>query len=57
MGEVTVEQLATTVGTDPDRVLAKMKDAALPDSAEEECVSHDDKRRLLAHLKSSHGAA
>ena len=57
MAEVTVEQLAKTVGTDPDRLLAQMKDAGLPHSAADESVSDEDKRTLLAHLKKSHGAA
>ena len=30
MAEVTVEQLAKTVGTDPDKLLSQMKDAGLP---------------------------
>ena len=36
MAEVTVEQLAKTVGTDPDKLLSQMKDAGLtPKSADE----------------------
>ena len=55
MAEVTVEQLAKTVGTDPDKLLSQMKDAGLPHKAADEGVSDDDKRTLLAHLKRSHG--
>ncbi len=57
MAEVTVEQLAKTVGTDPEKLLAQMKDAGLPHSAADQGVSDEDKRTLLAHLKKSHGAA
>ena len=57
MVEVTVEQLAKTVGTDPEKLLAQMKDAGLPHSAADQGVSDEDKRTLLAHLKKSHGAA
>ena len=56
MAEVTVEQLAKTVGTDPEKLLAQMKDAGLPHSAADQGVSDEDKRTLLAHLKKSHGA-
>ncbi len=55
MAEVTVEQLAKTVGTDPDKLLSQMKDAGLPHKKADEGVSDDDKRTLLAHLKRSHG--
>ncbi|MEC7518116.1 MAG: translation initiation factor IF-2 N-terminal domain-containing protein, partial [Pseudomonadota bacterium] len=56
MAEVTVEQLAKTVGTDPDKLLSQMKDAGLPHNKADEGVSDDDKRTLLAHLKRSHGS-
>ena len=56
MAEVTVEQLAQTVGTDPDKLLSQMKDAGLPHKKADEGVSDDDKRTLLAHLKRSHGS-
>jgi translation initiation factor IF-2 len=55
MAQVTVEQLAETVGASVDRLLSQMKDAGLPhrDAAEE--VSDEDKQTLLAFLKRSHG--
>ena len=56
MAEVTVEQLAKTVGTDPDKLLSQMKDAGLPHNKADEGVSDDDKRTLLAHLKRNHGS-
>lgn len=55
MAQVTVEQLAETVGASIDRLLAQMKDAGLPHSAADEAVSEEDKQTLLAHLKKSHG--
>ena len=55
MAEVTVEQLAKTVGTDTVKLLSQMKDAGLPHKKADETVSDDDKRTLLSHLKRSHG--
>ena len=55
MAQVTVEQLAETVGASVDRLLAQMKDAGLPHSVADEAVSEEDKQTLLAHLKRSHG--
>lgn len=55
MAQVTVEQLAETVGASVDRLLAQMKDAGLPHSAAEQAVSDEDKQTLLAFLKASHG--
>ena len=55
MAEVTVEQLATTVGASVDRLLGQMKEAGLPHTSAEETVSEADKQTLLAFLKRSHG--
>jgi translation initiation factor IF-2 len=55
MAQVTVEQLAKTVGAGVDRLLSQMKEAGLPHSAADEMVSEEDKQTLLAHLKRSHG--
>jgi len=55
MAQVTVEQLAKTVGTAVDRLLSQMKEAGLPHLAADEMVSEEDKQTLLAHLKRSHG--
>ena len=55
MAQVTVEQLAETVGASISRLLAQMKDAGLPHSSADEPVSEEDKQTLLAHLKKSHG--
>jgi len=56
MAEVTVEQLAKTVGTDAEKLLSQMKDAGLPHKEAGEVASDDDKRKLLGHLKRSHGS-
>ena len=55
MAQVTVEQLAETVGAPVDRLLAQMKDAGLPHREAAEEVSDEDKQTLLAFLKRSHG--
>ncbi|MCH1611640.1 MAG: translation initiation factor IF-2 [Luminiphilus sp.] len=55
MAQVTVAQLAETVGASVDRLLAQMKDAGLPHASADESVSEEDKQTLLAHLKQSHG--
>ena len=55
MAQVTVEQLAETVGASVDRLLSQMKDAGLPHTLADEAVSEEDKQTLLAHLKKSHG--
>ena len=55
MSEVTVKQLAETVGTPVDRLLKQMQEAGLSHSADDELVSDEEKQKLLAHLKASHG--
>ena len=51
MAQVTVSQLAETVGASAERLLAQMKDAGLPHASAEEAVSEEDKQTLLAFLK------
>ncbi len=55
MAQVTVQQLAETVGAPVDRLLTQMKEAGLPHAAAGEAVSEEDKQTLLAYLKRSHG--
>ena len=55
MAQVTVQQLAETVGASVDRLLTQMKEAGLPHSGAEEAVSEEDKQTLLTFLKRSHG--
>lgn len=55
MAEETVRQLAETIGTPVDRLLQQMQEAELPQQAEEDVVSEDQKQQLLTFLKKSHG--
>jgi translation initiation factor IF-2 len=57
MAEVTVKQLADTVGAPVDRLLKQMQQAGLAHKAEDEAVSEQEKQTLLAYLKGSHGEA
>jgi translation initiation factor IF-2 len=55
MAEVTVNELAKTVGASVDRLLLQMKEAGLSHSSAEATVSDEEKQVLLAYLKSLHG--
>ena len=55
MAEVTVEQLAKTVGASEERLLLQMKEAGLPHVRTDQTVSDDDKKILLSYLKRNHG--
>ena len=55
MADVTVSELAKSVGTTVERILAQMKQAGLSHTTEKDPVSADEKQTLLAFLKSSHG--
>ena len=57
MAEVTVSQLAKTVGASVDRLLSQMKEAGLDQQSCDQTVSDEDKQKLLTHLKSSHGTS
>ncbi len=57
MSDVTVKQLAESVGAPVDRLLKQMNEAGLPHSNEAEPVSEDEKQRLLSFLKRSHGSS
>ena len=57
MAEVTISDLAKSIGTTAERLLQQMQDAGLPHKSIEAKVSDDEKQRLLAHLKASHGEA
>ena len=46
MAQVTVQQLAETVGASVDRLLAQMKDAGLPHKGADESVSDEDKQTV-----------
>ncbi len=55
MADVTVRELAVTVGAPVDRLLKQMQDAGLPHTKDGEAVSEEQKQELLAFLKRSHG--
>ncbi|AWF82543.1 translation initiation factor IF-2 [Microbulbifer sp. A4B17] len=55
MAEVTVSELAKSVGATEDRLLKQMKEAGLPHTSADAVVSDEEKQVLLSFLKSSHG--
>ncbi|MFO7704384.1 MAG: translation initiation factor IF-2 N-terminal domain-containing protein, partial [Halopseudomonas sp.] len=55
MAEVTVKDLAQTVGTPLERLLQQMQEAGLPQTSADQHVSDDEKQKLLAFLKNAHG--
>ena len=55
MAEVTVTELAKTVGASVDRLLMQMKEAGLSHASAEATVSDDEKQTLLGYLKGLHG--
>ena len=55
MAEVTVSELAKSVGATEDRLLKQMKEAGLPHTSADAVVSDDEKQVLLKFLKTSHG--
>lgn len=55
MAEVTVSELAESVGASVERLLKQMKEAGLNHASASELVSDEEKQTLLAFLKTSHG--
>ncbi len=55
MAQVTVTELAKTVGASTERLLSQMKEAGLPHASGDEEVSDQEKQTLLAYLKGLHG--
>ncbi|MGB5488235.1 MAG: translation initiation factor IF-2 [Lysobacterales bacterium] len=55
MSQVTVTQLAEVLGISVDKLIAQMSKADIALTSGEDAVSNDDKKKLLAHLRSSHG--
>ncbi|MBX2858517.1 MAG: hypothetical protein KTR17_07625, partial [Cellvibrionaceae bacterium] len=55
MAEVTVSELAKSVGATVDRILVQMKQAGLNHEAADDKVSDKEKQTLLTFLKASHG--
>ncbi|WP_226702051.1 translation initiation factor IF-2 [Microbulbifer elongatus] len=57
MAEVTVSELAKSVGATEERLLKQMQEAGLPHTSADAPVSAEEKQVLLNFLKSSHGSS
>jgi len=57
MSQVTVTQLAEVLGVTPDRLLAQFEEAGISINGADAPVTNDDKKKLLAYLRTSHGKA
>jgi translation initiation factor IF-2 len=55
MSEVTVGQLAEVLGVSIDKLLDQLNSAGIEAASGEDAVSNNDKKKLLAHLRASHG--
>jgi translation initiation factor IF-2 len=55
MADVTVSELAKSVGASVDRLLTQMGQAGLPHKTPADTVSDEEKQTLLTFLKMSHG--
>jgi len=55
MSEVTVKQLAEVLGISLDQLMDQLKDAKISVKNADDEISNEDKRQLLAYLRSSHG--
>ncbi|GAA0852978.1 translation initiation factor IF-2 [Aliiglaciecola litoralis] len=54
MAEVSIEKLASDIGTQVDRLVQQFADAGLTKKAGD-MITEDEKRRLLDHLSKAHG--
>jgi translation initiation factor IF-2 len=55
MSQVTVSQLAEVLGISVEKLVQQMSKADINLTSGDDAVSNDDKKKLLAHLRSSHG--
>ncbi len=55
MSQVTVSQLAEVLGVSVDKLIDQLNQAGIEASTGDQSVSNDDKKKLLAHLRASHG--
>jgi len=55
MSQVTVTQLAEVLGVTPDRLITQLNDAGIKVDDPSAAVTNEDKKKLLAHLRTSHG--
>lgn len=56
MAEVSIEKLATDIGTTVDRLVSQFSDAGITKKAGEN-VTEEEKRKLLDHLSKQHGGS
>lgn len=56
MAEVSIEKLATDIGTSVDRLVQQFKDADIVKTADAQ-VTEDEKRQLLDYLSKQHGGS
>lgn len=56
MADVTVSELATSVGASVDRILSQMKQAGLSHQNANDVVSDNEKQKLLSFLKAGQGS-
>ena len=57
MSNASVAQLAEVLGVDIGKLIAQLKDAGIEATSGEDAVSNEDKKKLLAYLRASHGKA
>ena len=57
MADITVEHLAKVVGTSAERLVEQLKEAGVEVKGIESSLSEEEKLKLLAHLRESHGKA
>ena len=55
MSQVTVSQLADVLGVGVERLITQLNDAGIEVSDPKAAVTNEDKKKLLAHLRTSHG--
>ncbi|MFC1795859.1 translation initiation factor IF-2 [Pseudomonadota bacterium] len=55
MSQVTVSQLAGVLGVDISKLVSQLKEAGIEAKGGDDTVSNDDKKKLLAFLRASHG--
>ncbi len=56
MADVSIEKLASDIGTTVDRLVGQFKDAGIAKNAGDQ-VNEDEKKKLLDHLSKQHGSA
>ncbi len=55
MSQVTVSQLAEVLGIEVDRLITQLNEAGIKVDDPAASVTNEDKKKLLTHLRSSHG--